>query len=1612
MAMNMMGLGFAFGAKDKGLGKMVDKTTKGVGAIAGLVTNVGKQAGRFSLGAMFNIPTQAIGTMQSIAADTRVTTTMLEAFGVQASKSSRMATVGLNLTSVESKKARKEIASTAFSMNVDVGSVATSWKALQQNQVEATEVGFKSFKQYQKFLSMTGTDASEFASAMGFMSKTMGMTNEETEDLIQTTLVLGKKFDMGAEAVPAMIKNMRSMRETGAALFKEWGKERTAKFLHSTTMVSGAFMKAGHSAAEAESLSQGLLGSLMKGEKQFHSLYTGLETDLGDFGQMLSENFLGPQEAFELLQKSPTEFIAKMHKAVGEVDKIAEAQVKAQYGISDASELSGKQLEKYNADVLANQSQATKRFSQQMTQALGPETTDLIMSGFGATSKTIEKLEGNLDKLAGKKGAIGKVTKEFRDGRTAAERFAIAQDRMVTRMKKLKGTMSDTTFLKDYRQSSNSVLGEMQTMAAKGGPVGKAMTTLIDFSNFGIGGVLARLHPMGLGLTTVIQKFAPFLQMLPAIAIGLKAVFSPMTMLVAAIGGIYLALKYPKEAAKAFKKFTETIKKHLPKVIGIAKEMVVGIAKAVAGVFTFIWDHIDWGLVKTKLVWVAGKIGEGLKWALLKVLDFASMLIQAFGNINFDTIRKYLTIGFKYAFYAMVLAVGWVLKQLPHLIKGAFKIIYAVIFSFFDGIRDAFKEQFPLLSGFFDVFFAAIKYGFTVVVSYMAAKWLYLQGVAMVTATKAFLHRQKLLIKSKIAWGKYFAGRMADYAVDTAKAVWSFGVKVAKLVWWATISLAKVALVAVATYGFYLAMGAASVAAFAIAVGGIVAWAAVQAATLIAATAKWLFFWAASFAPITAILLAIAAVGVAIYAIVEYWDDIVGFFKGLGKSIGGIFKKIGQSILDFITWPIDLAIQAYEGMKNAIGGVLDSVGGFFSDIGSGISDTFSSVSDFVTGSTESSTKGVEDQMAAIKTAGANAKGWFSEMTDKIKGDTSAAVNNQAAEGARLGVNLSSVIDKVKDFSGKAATTAVNFLKEAADKANSHWTSIYGSAVLEGNLADVEKTLKAHEAMKENVHYSETEDFGKNLDAQMKMEADYLKNKGRNLEEDNRITKQKILQFGVNEEAIASLSSSDQAYFAKSRAGLVQQFALQEQQLSNMNSLGDMNDEQHFKALVSARSAAKEQRALQNIQFVLARDGIKGLAAVSDETYRGMEKSVAHRTAMMQLSFGRYAQSAAASLAGLTGDVLAKTQEATDLLTAARRAEVAAFAATKKAKEMSLADFETQVASIDKKYLDAQTEIANKARAGQEKMLSGMVGKDAVLKEVDDLAAKYKKKVGDMADASTSEITSAAAQAFGVTGREAMSFLKDMAGIDKKKLVADLAVIQKKYIGFLEAVQNQGANLLKETRKQFKEYLGEFENFWKGMETFANDYGQRTLNISRNFWNAMVRFAENGASNMTVAATAMIATLEANFRNVNLLDILTSGGKIYDWALRIVRSLQQAFAGTNPFDTAIALAARNAEAIIDSMARNKESKGTITPVTRMSHGQVSSESARMKVKDDLIAATHAPAWSKKVIEQNDIANRVLENGFRALLMSQAGSGKRGSRAKEEYAQIDLQAPPGE
>ena len=1586
MAMNMMGLGFAFGAKDKGLGKMVDKTTKGIGLISGAVKTIGAQASKFSLGAMFNIPQQAMNTMQAISADTRVTTTSLEEFGIQADKASRKAIAGLNLTTKESKKARKEMSSTAYSTGIDIGTVTESWKSLAQNQVKVTQMGFKSFKQYSKFMQVTSTDSKEFAAGMGHAQHTLGMTGKEMQNLIETTLALGKQMDQGTEAVPSMLKKMKLMRETGAALFDSWSKEKTTKFLHSTQLVTGALQKSGMTFEAADAASDGFLNTLIKGEQSFHALYQGLDTDMDGLGKVLSENFMGPAEAFKLLEKSPHEFMLQMTKATDQIGKLADQQIADEMGIADASSLSGKKKEEYEAKSRARRLKFTGRFSQQMSKLVGSDMTTLFMSQSGKVMKQVEALGKDFEKVGGKKGSIGKMSKEFRTGRSATVNFARAQALLVTKMKHLDGTMKSGTFLQEYNQSSKLVISSMRGIAKKGGPVAKAMTTLIDFSNFGLGGVISRLHPMGPALTTVMEKFAPYLQMLPALAVGFKALFSPMTLIVAALGGIYLALKFPEEASKAFAKFSDAVERYGPKIYGVAKEIAVGIAKAIAKVFIFIWDHIDWAKVQTKLYWVAEKIGEGIKWALLKVLDFAEMLIQAFGNINFDTIKKYLTIGFKYAFYAIVLAVGWVLKQLPDLMRGAFKILYAVIFSFFDGIRDAFKEQFPRWAKFFDTFFGTIKYAFIALTAFMIARWVAMTGIAIAETTKTWLWKKKVYLMSKYyeleEQMNIAAGYVAKKALALEDFLWTraemikewalktyhhvqekmreegfFVWKMAKLTAWAAYSVAKFLIVGAAQTAMWLAGQIAAVA-----------------------------MWAAALFPIAAVIIAITAVGAAVYAIVEYWDEIVDYFKGLGKKIGKIFKGIGETILDWLMWPIDKVKAAYNGVK-------DAIGGFFSDVGSFISDTVSSAVGMSDSGTESAVKNIKDQAKTIERAGKDAQGWFKGATDKIKKDTRSAVLNQQAEGKKLGGSLTGMIEGVKNSSKKAANAAMSHLMKLGAEAKKHWADLKGEKILKKNESEAAKLMKQYENMDKaramvggkamEAHY------GKKTIAKAQASIDavgkkYQEETGRSMKLDAEAAASVVAKFQVNKAAVKKLSAVHRAAFVEKRKRTMDAFTLEGQELKNL----------HFKEEISAKELAQREELLnrrmqvaaneQKLEFAMRSGGLSALTELAGKFYKGQQLAAVINAAQMEASYSEFISKTKNLMSTVPKEFKEAAQASMDALNEGYREEVRLL----DTKKLKAAEYKIELGKIDQAFSDNSLEVVRVAQLAQKELLAGatiQTGIDKIEKQTE----KFKASVKENVKVAATEAEQILSESFGVTNQEAMNFLKDMVGVDPAGLKKSLTKIKKQYIAFLAAVQVQGKKLLKDTKVQFGEYQKTFEEFWKDMENFANDYGQKILTISRNFWTAILGLSRNGTTQMTAAATLMISTLETNFKKVNILDILTAGGKIRSWAIRIVEGLQAAFSGTNPFDTAIEIAARNATAIIKSMEGERGEKGTVTPVSRMSHRQVSTQSARSKVRDDLIAATNEPTWSIEAKEQRDRANAILENGFRTLLMLNAG-----------------------
>ena len=1604
MAMNMMGLGFAFGAKDKGLGKMVDKTTKGIGSIAGMVKNIGAQASKFSLGAMFAIPSQALNTMQTIASDTRVTTTSVEEFGIQADKATRKAIVGLNLTTGEAKKARKEMSGVAYSTGIDLGTITESWKALGQNQMKVSQMGFKNFKEYSKFLQVTNTDSKEFAATMGHAHHTLGMTDKEMQDLVETTLALGKQMDQGAEAVPSMIKKMKIMRESGAALFDSWGKEKTTKFLYSTQLVQGALQKSGMTFEAAEAASGSFLTTLMKGKESFSALYTGIEKDLGPLAQMLSENFLGPQEAFELLEKSPHEFMLKMTKATDQIGKLAQKQIAQEEKIADVSKLSGDERAAYDLKVKKRQSVYTARFSQQMSKLMGSDMTTVFMKESGKVMKQVEELGKDFDKVGGKKGAIARVAKEFRTGRSPTVDFARAQALLVTQMKHLKGTMSDGKFLKTYNKSSKLVMGTMREMANKGGPVAKAMTTLIDFTNFGLGGVLSQLHPMGPALTTVMEKFAPYLQMLPALAVGFKALFSPLTLIVAAIGGIYLALKYPKEAQKAFAKFAGAVEQFAPKIIGIAKDLILGVAAAIARVFVFIWDKIDWGKVKEKLIFVAGKIGEGLKWALLKVLDFASMLIEAFGNINYDTIRKYLTIGFKYAFYAVVLAVGWVLKQLPSLFKGAFKIVYAVIFSFFDGIRDAFKEQFPILSGFFDVFFAGIKYGFTALITYMAAKWVYLKVVAMKEATVAFIHRTKLLIKSKIAWAQYMAGRVADYAVIVAKAIWAFTVQVAKTIWWVTVSLVKIALVAAATYALYAGMvlGAAAAAAAIVIKFGIMAVGALIALGKIAVAA--IATWIAVLGPIAAIILAVAAIGLAIYVVVKKFKAVAGFFKKIGKKIVGVFKWAGGLIKDALLAPLYLVKAGWNKLKGAASSIWGSISGVFS------------------GGGKKMTKGFEDDVkkmsASAKADHDRAKAWltksisaFSTNSQTMSDDAKKAANGvvpvvgtaadrAGAETVRANAVTAGLVEEfvtsTENHIARAEKLAFGGMKgEVLSDLDKYRSAIEEIDQLNANIGDDDKFSK-----KERKRFKERK---KMLQEQMRDDNEAaIRNKGMSLDVGTHYVDEARRAYEMDTSMFSSMTFDQQKEWKK-RAHDQRDFYARSRLALGEKIMFDSKNEKQYRAELKALDV--QMMADKNAMFADIAAANQDLEA---KIRSGQSLTAAEAKVVTNVMLGNWtaAGDEIKKQWADKGDVSEAISEGMDSINASYTKQML------KVKNASFENADDRIAALLK------VTNAHKLQRDQiSQFIASNVddiknGSKSVQKDLADRLKVVTDKIGvDMKKAGKEQakgLKKVVAEEFTITGGEAAGFLRDLAGIRPTKFKKDLKKLRISFENFLKKMEKTAVKLIAKTNKKMATHREAYNNYWKKIEQYTNDYTAKILKSSTGFWKQIISLASSGTNIMIAAASALISTLETKFRSVNILDILTSGGKIHDWALRIVRSLDQAFKGTNPFDTAINIAARKSSAIVDAMARDSEGKGTVTPIGSMTRNQRAGADARNRVKDDLIAATNNPAWSEKVKAQNETTNRILSNGFRALIAISAG-GQAGKRAARNFdvATIDNQ-----
>ena len=732
MALNFLGLGFSLGAQDKGLGTAIKSSTAGFMNMNKAVVGIGLNAAKWA----FKMPDikPAIGLANSLANDIKLTTTGMEAYGVAASKATSAGLAGLNMTSKEFGKAKGMIAGVAFGMNADVGELTKSFSALKQSGVDVTKIGFSGFKEYSKFLSVTGADATQFAGAIGTMNKQMGMSPDEIKDSVTAVAAIGKKFNIGKEAVAGMAGTVKLLNENANRLPQNWSPARMNQFLKGTTVVAGALTSIGLTADESMAASQGLTTALLKGNTGMADLYSGLKSDLPQAFDVLTQNFGNAGQAMEMLQKSPDQFMLQMGDMV---DKVNQMKLKPE---------------------------AMNRFRAQMEGTFGPEMMAVFnKKGFGQLKPALMSAG---DAMKDQGTVVKDLASKYEDGRTYSERFSIAQDQVQTRLKKIKGVMSDSSYLKTYVAQGYKFSDWMGSTAKKGGPLGKFTNAIVEVKNRGFGGFLASHSKFGFAMAESIQMMQPMMQYLPAMTGAFKALSSPIGLVVGGLTALYFLFKDLGKGKDSvigpmFKKVVAEAPAFLSKIgdfaKGIFKTMYDVLSKvdwdsvfkavtgAVYSIFTSIMDilkKINWGLVAKfignafkkifgvifdvidKIDWK--KVGQVLGTFLSKAFEIAIDLVGAAFRLGEKILRwldgiNWGAVGHKLGGYfadigtLIVGAIGKAFSALPEMIGKAFDHAIALVVGILDGIKDWLMNKFPQAARPIYIFFEYLKIGAQVI---------------------------------------------------------------------------------------------------------------------------------------------------------------------------------------------------------------------------------------------------------------------------------------------------------------------------------------------------------------------------------------------------------------------------------------------------------------------------------------------------------------------------------------------------------------------------------------------------------------------------------------------------------------------------------------------------------------------------------------------------------------------------------------------------------------------------------------------------------------------------------------------------------------------------------
>jgi len=481
---NLLGVSFAFGAKDVSFAKSAKSATKDLDNINDLLDHQDKEGKKLTKtwGGMgkamskmrarvndFNLATIA-SNMREMSGETGNLSNEIESMGVSFAQASKPIIASMNLTGKEAKKMVGRVGGMALSLNVGAEQVAETFKAIHNAggpAKKAIDAMGMSQKDWVKTTQTTGITMQDYSAMMGDMVASWGASGKQASSMVNNIVAIGKAANVGTSALKGAKGQLDALDVIFESLPPSMARsaDEVQSLMESTYKLSGAFIELGSTEEEAVSLGQDTAKMFAEQSVKIQkAMEIGGDVSLDDnpLFKFMVQLGIGTDEAISIIDEGSRDAV----KGVSRINEVF-----AKFGGKDSKQV------QY---ALAG-----------LTESLGSSAAGLgwLASNTDVGTKSLAKMNNMV--VNGKDALKKYANQAFSSGRTLQDSFNLAQQVFDTKIRSIsrkgvKGWAKD--MMKAYKSVGNELkeLGDDKTW----GPV---MHAIADFKQMGVGGMFMNI---------------------------------------------------------------------------------------------------------------------------------------------------------------------------------------------------------------------------------------------------------------------------------------------------------------------------------------------------------------------------------------------------------------------------------------------------------------------------------------------------------------------------------------------------------------------------------------------------------------------------------------------------------------------------------------------------------------------------------------------------------------------------------------------------------------------------------------------------------------------------------------------------------------------------------------------------------------------------------------------------------------------------------------------------------------------------------------------------------------------------------------------------------------